>query len=237
MMDLKNDKDKNSEKRVKSSWTDDEIVAQCVVFFFAGFETSSTAMSIAAYELALNSEVQQKLFDEIQGTHESRSSDQKTVSYEELRDMKYLDMVVNETLRRWPPAPITDRVASKKFDYVDEESGLEMHFEKGDHIWIPIHGLHHDPKHFPQPDKFWPERFSDANRHLMNADAYMPFGIGPRSCIDYRFALMEVKAFLYHLLLNFELVVSEKTNVPLRITNKFGAIANDMYVGLKLRQQ
>lgn len=118
---------------------------------------------------------------------------------------------------------------------MDGETGLEMHFEKGCNVWIPIHGFHHDPKHFPEPDKFMPERFSAENKNLRNDDAYIPFGIGPRSCIANRFALMEVKAYLYHLLLEFEVVVSEKTKVPLKVTNNMGAIANDMFVGMKLR--
>lgn len=217
----------------KPDWTEDEIVAQCVTFFLAGFETSAVAMSLATYELAVNAEVQQKLFEEIQGTHESLNGG--PISYEKLRALPYLDQVVNETLRKWPPAPVIDRIAHKKFDYVDEETGLEMHFEKGCNIWIPIQGFHYDPKHFPEPEKFMPERFSAENKHMMNADAYIPFGIGPRSCIANRFALMEVKAYLYNLLLEFEIVVSEKTKVPLKVTNNMGAIANDMFVGMKLR--
>lgn len=218
----------------KRIWRDVEIVAQCVTFFFAGFETSSTVMAIAAYELVAYPEVQQKLYEEIKATHDDL--DGKAATMEIIRGLKYLDMVVSETLRMWPPAPVTDRLCTKKFDYVDEETGLEVHLEKGDNIWIPIHGYHHDPKYFPDPEKFMPERFSEENRHLINADAFIPFGIGPRSCIANRFALMEVKAFLYHLLLDFELVATQKTNVPLKITNNFGAVANDIFLGVKLRE-
>lgn len=48
---------------------------------------------------------------------------------------------------------------------------------------IPIYGLHHDPKHFPDPEKFDPERFSEENKHNIAPNTYLPFGVGPRNCI------------------------------------------------------
>lgn len=221
----------------RQQWNDDEIVAQCLMFFLAGLETSSSVMAVAAYEIVLNPEVQQKLFEEVSATQDllNTSEGSGELSYETLRGMKYLDMVVNETLRKWPPAPVTDRVCGKQFHYEDKDTGLRLNFEKGSQLWIPIYGFHTDPELFPKPDKFYPERFSEENRHMITPDAFIPFGIGPRSCIANRFALMEVKALLYHLVLNFELVVSEKTNVPLKVTNNFGAIAKDIFIGLKKR--
>lgn len=223
------------EEPAKRQWTNDEMVAQCLMFFLAGFETSATVMTVAAYELVGNPDIQQKLFEEIRAKQDDLDEAGKEISYETIRELKYLDMVVSETLRKWPPAPVTDRVCTKDFHYKDEETGLEITLEKGNGIWAPIYALQRDAQYFPEPDRFHPERFAEENRHLINPDAYIPFGVGPRSCIANRFALMEVKSLLYHLVLNFELVPTKKTNLPVKVTNYFGAISKDIFLGLKLR--
>lgn len=91
-----------------------------------------------------------------------------------------------------------------------------LHFEVNQVIFIPIWGFHHDPKYFPEPEKFNPDRFSDENRGNIDPDTYLPFGIGPRNCIGSRFALMELKTIFYYLLLNFSFEVGEKTQIPLQ---------------------
>jgi cytochrome P450 family 9 len=58
---------------------------------------------------------------------------------------------------------------------------MEVH--PGDILFIPIIGLHRDAKHYPDPERFDPERFSDENKHKINPLTYLPFGVGPRSCI------------------------------------------------------
>lgn len=111
-----------------------------------------------------------------------------------------------------------DRVCTKSFTI--QSSGLNekpLTIRKGEVIWFPILAIHRDPKYYPEPDKFDPERFSDKNKHSIKHHTYLPFGIGPRNCIGSRFALLECKIFFYHLLLNFELVPTEKTRVPLEL--------------------
>lgn len=60
---------------------------------------------------------------------------------------------------------------------------LILQIEKNVLIQIPVYGIHHDEKYFPDPEKFLPERFSEENKAFMDKDAYLPFGIGPRNCI------------------------------------------------------
>lgn len=222
-------------KAHKRNWTDDEVVAQCFLFFFAGFDTSSTVMSFAAYELTVNTDIQDKLYHEIREVNSELAG--RKLTYEILQKMKYLDMVTSEVLRKWPPAPATDRYCVKDLDYEDE-SGLKIKFEKGVGLWIPVYGFHRDPKYYPNPDTFDPERFSDENKHLINIDTYLPFGAGPRNCIGSRFALMEVKALLYFLLLNFSFNVIQKTDIPLKLKTSLGGVAteNGIWIGLKARE-
>lgn len=156
---------------VKREWTDDELIAQCFLFFFAGFETSSTLMSFLSYELATNTDIQEKLFQEIKKTDEQLEG--KPLTYDALQKIKYLDMIISEGLRKWPPTPFTDRCCVKDYLLKDEEN--DFFIEKGTTIFIPIYAFHHDPNYFPNPGKFDPERFSDENKGNINPSVYIPF--------------------------------------------------------------
>lgn len=166
-------------KQVKRVWTDDELAAQCFIFFAAGFDTSSTLLSFVAHELAANQDIQQRLYEEVCEVEKMLAG--KPLSYDVLQKMRYIDMVVSETLRHWPPAPVTDRVCVKDYEYNDGDT--KFTFEKGIAFWIPIYAFHHDEKYFPNPSKFQPERFSDENKDSILPGTYLPFGIGPRNCI------------------------------------------------------
>lgn len=166
-------------KTIKRKWTDDEIVAQCFLFFLAGFDTTSTVLSFATYELALNPDIQKKLYEEIKETHKSLGG--QSLTYDVLQNMKYLDMVISESLRFWPPAPAVDRICVKDYDYNDGQCKFQI--EKGTVLLIPIYGLHFDEKYWDNPKKFNPERFSDENKGRITNGTYAPFGVGPRNCI------------------------------------------------------
>ena len=170
-------------------------------------------MSFAAHEIAVNPDVQAKLFAEINETQADLNG--KTITYDILQKMKYLDQVVCETLRFWSAAPFLDRVCTKDFTLKYDDKSILV--EKDTLIWFATGGFMKDPKYFPNPSKFDPERFSEENKHNINMDAYLPFGIGPRNCIGSRFALMEVKAVLYYMLLNFSFEISSKTRIPLEL--------------------
>lgn len=95
-----------------------------------------------------------------------------------------------------------------------------MHLEKNNVVIIPIYGIHRDPKYYPEPDRFDPERFNEANKSKINPYIFMPFGTGPRSCIASRFALLETKMLFYYFLSNFEFIPDEKTQIPIKFSRK-----------------
>ncbi|XP_053689443.1 cytochrome P450 9e2-like [Sabethes cyaneus] len=212
--------------------TDTELVAQCMVFFLAGFDTVSTCLLFTAYELTINPEVQKKLYAEIVETHASLEG--KSLTYDAMQKMKYMDMVISEALRKWPPVPQLDRICLK--DYLLQcGDDLKFTIEKGSIVWFPVEGLHRDPKYYPNPDKFDPERFSDERKGAINAGAYIPFGIGPRNCIGSRLALAEVKTILYYMLLSFSFEKTSKTQDPLVIAKGFGEVIPRGGVHLEFR--
>lgn len=165
--------------QVKRSWTEDEIVAQCFIFFAAGFDTVSTLMSFLSYELAINQDIQQKLYEEIREVNKQLNGARLT--YDTLPKMKYLDQVISEALRKWPPAIFTNRKCTKTYEL--NLDGHTILIERGKSLFLPIYAIQHDPLHWEDPEKFDPERFSDENKHKINPNAYLPFGIGPRNCI------------------------------------------------------
>uniref|UniRef100_A0A8D8HDK2 Cytochrome P450 9e2 n=1 Tax=Culex pipiens TaxID=7175 RepID=A0A8D8HDK2_CULPI len=195
-------------------WTDNELFAQCFLFFIAGFDTASTLMSFLAYELSVNPEIQERLHEEIRQTEDSLKTN--PLSYEVLQKMQYLDQVVSEALRKWSPNMQLDRYCRKDYLY-DDNAGTRFVIEQGHMVVIPVIAMHHDPQYFPEPERFDPERFSEENRSKINTGAYLPFGVGPRNCIGSRLALMEVKSIFYHLVRDFRLVLSEKTQIPLKM--------------------
>lgn len=217
-------------KQVKRQWTDDELVAQCFLFFAAGFDTSSTLLSFVAHELAVNPDVQQRLYEEVCEVEKTLNG--KPLPYDVLQKMKYIDCVISETLRYWPPAPMTDRLCVKDYEY--DDGVTKFKFEKGLAFWIPIYPLHHDEKYFPNPEKFDPERFNDDNKDSIKPGTFLPFGIGPRNCIGSRFALMEVKSVIYHLLLHFKFEPNENSQIPINLSKQPFGMTSEKGVNLRL---
>lgn len=173
---------------VNRTLNDDEITAQCFIFLAGGFEATSNVLMFASYELMTNPDVQQKLYNEVVAMDQQLGG--KRINYDEIQKMKYLDQVVSETLRKWPPAGSLDRVCGR--DYVLRVNDtLTVNMEKGSICLLPIYGIHNDPKYFPEPEKFDPERFSDENKGNIVSGSYAPFGVGPRNCIGATF-IMEV---------------------------------------------
>ncbi|XP_017770184.1 PREDICTED: cytochrome P450 9e2-like [Nicrophorus vespilloides] len=221
---------------LKQEITDTDITAQALIFFFAGFESVSTLMCFMAYELAVSPDIQSKLMSEVDEMYAECNG---KLTYDKLATMKYMDMVISETLRKWPSAIAVDRVCVKPYTIpAVNESESPVHIKIGDVLWLPIIGMHYDPELYPNPDTFDPDRFSEENKHNIKSSTYLPFGIGPRNCIGSRFALMETKTVFFHILSKFEITVTSKTVVPIQISKKqFNITAEGGYwLGLKPRQ-
>ncbi|KAJ8916090.1 hypothetical protein NQ315_004456, partial [Exocentrus adspersus] len=161
--------------------SDMDITAQAMIFLFGGFDTASGLMCFLAYELATNPDVQDKLRKEVRDTLEECEG---KLTYESLLKMKYMDMVVSECLRKWPNAVVTDRICTKPYTikpvFPEEKP---VHLQKGDLILLPMCAIHHDPRYYPNPERFDPERFNDENKGKIKPYTYFPFGLGPRNCI------------------------------------------------------
>ncbi|XP_018562133.1 cytochrome P450 6k1 isoform X1 [Anoplophora glabripennis] len=190
----------------------DTMVSQAITFFVAGFETTSNALAFVLYELCLRPDCQDRLREEINDTFHTDDD----ITFENIQKMKYLDMVLSETLRRYPFGPFLNRKC--KEDYVIKETGLVI--EKDTPILIPIDGIHNDPEYYPEPEKFDPERFVDGHKKYSQSCTYLPFGMGPRNCIGDRFGLICAKVGIVFFLRYFKVEKCEDTPVPLVLNPK-----------------
>ncbi|KAK7789223.1 hypothetical protein R5R35_007048 [Gryllus longicercus] len=194
------------------------LAAQAFVFFLAGFETSSTTMSFALHELTANPHVQERLRAEIDAVLKETGGQ---ITYEALKKMDYLEMVINESLRKYPPVPVLMRKCNKA--YREPETGVLI--EEGMRVQIPVYALHRDPKYYPDPERFDPERFSEAEKAKRHHYVFLPFGEGPRVCIGLRFGMLQAKLGLATLLSRYELAPSPRTPHPLTLDPRGFVIA------------
>lgn len=131
------------------------------------------------YELALNLDIQEKLRDEIKTAIQNNDG---KLTYDMLFDLEYLDQVIKESLRKYPPIPDSVRKCTNEYKI----PGTNLIIPKGTTLELPIYSFHHDPEYFPDPKKFDPERFSPQNENNRHSFVYLPFGDGPRNCLGMR---------------------------------------------------
>ncbi|XP_070493749.1 probable cytochrome P450 6a21 [Chironomus tepperi] len=194
LMNMKND----------GAMTFNEVAANSFIFLIAGLETSASAMTFCTYELALNQDIQNRLRNEIETILKKHNGE---VTYNAMMEMKYLDMVISETLRMYPIFEVQTRKCTKEFEIPDTDLVIPV----GMPIVIPVVGMHNDEKYFVNPNKFDPERFNDENIKKLVPHSYIPFSEGPRNCIGISFGQMQMKLGLVKLLTNFRVLPCSKT--------------------------
>ncbi|KAJ9587972.1 hypothetical protein L9F63_018601, partial [Diploptera punctata] len=204
----------------------DWLVAQAAIFFTAGFESNASTTSFTLYHLAMKPHIQDKLRAEIQDT---LSKNNGQVTYDVVRTMPYLHMVVSETIRKYPPLSILDRVAN--VDY--KIPGTDIVLEKGTPIYIPLLGIHNDPKVWDNPEDYDPERFNEKNKRGRHPFMYLPFGEGPKFCIGKNFGLLAVKVGLVNVLSRFEVSPCEDTPKSLKLNPRAMILAPEGGIPLK----
>ncbi|XP_035895848.1 probable cytochrome P450 6g2 [Anopheles stephensi] len=207
--------------RDKNNTTQTEITAQALTVFLEGFETSSVVLGFALYRLAKSSEVQQKLHDEVKKHIDANDGN---LDFDVLLQMEYLEWVMLETLRMHPPAATMHKVCTKKYIMrkgFRDATGHDMsiYVREGTPILIPVLAIHMDPKYYPEPQTFDPERFSPDRKVTHEGAIFLPFGEGPRMCLGMRFAQAQVKLALAKLVLNYRVTVGP-TDKPFAIDSR-----------------
>lgn len=201
-------------ERMENEKFDIEVLASHALSFFVdGSETSSTVLSLIGFQLATHPEVQKKLREEITSVLAKHND---TLTYEALREMTYMDQVLNESQRLTPAATVMTKICTETTDLKGSD-GFTYHVEAGMSILIPIDSLHNDPRYWEKPNEFDPERFSADRKHNITKFTFLPFSEGPRMCVGMRMALLQIKACLAMLLKKYSLELSPKTEIPLKM--------------------
>ncbi|KPM09401.1 cytochrome P450-like protein 21 [Sarcoptes scabiei] len=170
------------------SWTDEDIRSEVDTFMSAGQDTSSATVQFALQLIGHHPEVQTKIHEELDSIYGDQID--REIRFEDLRHMKYLERCIKETLRIYPPVLFIAR------NIREEIQIKEALIPKKTTCMILFYQLHRDPKYFPNPERYDPDRFSPQQMNGRHAFAFTPFSAGPRNCIGQRFAMQTVKALL-----------------------------------------
>lgn len=149
-------------------------------------------MQMCFWELAREHKVQAELMVEIDNAGEP-------IDFDKLSRMNYLDMVVRETLRKWPSMPFGVRVCNKHCS-IRTSDGEMFKFRRGDLIHLPFKTIQRDPKHFYSPETFNPNRCMKS---------FLAFGLGPRSCPASQFVLLQTKLLIFAILSEYSVEVCD----------------------------
>ncbi|CAG2113708.1 unnamed protein product, partial [Medioppia subpectinata] len=164
-------------KKSVGTLTQDETIAQGLIFFLAGYDTTSASITNALHFLSKHPDCQQRLYEEL------RTCDEFT--YEKLSQLKYLNAVINETIRLAPSLTRIQRECLS--DYKLGNTGITI--PAGTSVEIYPYAIHRDPDFWPNPNDFIPDRFLEPTHHPY---AYIPFGGGPRGdpSVQYDYVFM-----------------------------------------------
>ncbi|CAH1637376.1 unnamed protein product [Spodoptera littoralis] len=184
--------------------TPEVMAAQAFVFYAGGYETSATTMTFMLYQLAMNPDIQNKLTAEIDEVLQANNGQ---VTYESIKEMKYLNKVFDETLRMYSIVePLQRKVAR---DY--EVPGTNLTLEKNTIVLISPRGIHYDEKYYDNPEQFNPDRFDPEEVGKRHPCAYLPFGLGQRNCIGLRFGRLQSQLCIVKFLSKFQVEPSKNT--------------------------
>ncbi len=159
---------------------DEQVRNEVATVYGAGHETTSVALTWTWFALNHNPKVLKNLQEEL-----DRVLGDRPPAVSDLPNLPYTQAIFEETLRVYPPVPMTFRVA-------EEATRLgEYAIPQGAFTGVAIYNIHHHPDYWEEPQRFMPERFLPENKEKLNRLAYVPFLTGPHLCIGNNFALME----------------------------------------------
>ncbi len=176
-----------------------QLIDEIKILFIAGHETTANALTFTLHLLGNHPEIQQKVFEEV-----TAIASQTPNLVEQLQQMTYTNAVINESMRLYPPAWITDR------ENIVDDTLLGYSIQKGTLIGVSFYELHRNPKYWENPERFNPERFLGAQRK-QSMQYFYPFGAGPRMCIGMGFAMYEMGLALSYLVGKYYIKSSSPT--------------------------
>lgn len=164
-----------------ADYTGIEAIAQSYDFYQSIITENNLMIAFVVQQLAKHHDVQKRLYDEVMKI-KNRVGDNQ-LSYDDVNEMKYAEMVIQEGLRMCPIVTELKRRATKPYVFEDY-NGEKVPVNPGDAVWLPAFTMQTDPQYYPNPNEFDPERFNEVNRKSHITGTYAPFGLGMSIDVD-----------------------------------------------------
>ena len=185
--------------------SDTEIKEQVDTIMFEGHDTTAAGSSFVLCMLGVHQDIQDRVMAEQKEIFKGSDRDP---TFADTIEMKYLERVILETLRMYPPVPIIARKINQDLQLVSQN----LVIPSGTTVIIGTYKMHRRPDLFPNPEKFDPDNFLPERTQNRHYYSYIPFSAGPRSCVGRKYAMIKLKVLLSTILRNYHV----KSNVPER---------------------
>lgn len=191
-----------------TAWPLQAVHDECMTTFLAGHETAAATLTWWAWCMAANPVAQAKATQEVNALLEGRMP-----TANDLPSLSYLTRTLQETLRLYPTAPVLfSRRSTRPITLGSWQLPARTMF------LVPVQVMHHDPRWFPEPQVFRPERFAD-DAQVIPRGAFMPFGAGPRVCLGQHLAMTEMIVIAAMVLQRFSLSAPDAMPAPKPVLN------------------
>ncbi|XP_033324485.2 cytochrome P450 4g15 [Megalopta genalis] len=189
--------------------TDQEIKEEVDTIMFEGHDTTAAGSSFVLCVLGIHQDVQQRVYEELNQIFQGSN---RPCTFQDTLEMKYLERVILETLRLFPPVPAIARLLKEDVKIVTNNYVLP----KGCTVLIPQFLIHRLEEFYPNPDEFNPDNFLPERMQSRHYYAFVPFSAGPRSCVGRKYAMLKLKVLLSTILRNYK-ILSDLTEKDFRL--------------------
>jgi len=172
------------DKDTGAPMSDKALIDEVMTIIVAGHETTAGTLNWAWYLISQHQDVEAKLHGEVDAL-------QASPQFADLDSLRYTRCLIDETLRLYPPVWLYSRKALACDELVVADRCLTI--PAGSDVFLCPYLLHRDPLHWPEPDRFDPERFNEENSRQRNRHVYYPFSLGSRRCIGEFFSLVDMQ--------------------------------------------
>ncbi|XP_045492096.1 cytochrome P450 4g15-like [Colias croceus] len=179
--------------------TDHEIKEEVDTIMFEGHDTTAAGSSFLLCLLGLHQDIQTRVYDELYSIF---GDSDRPCTFEDTLQMKYLERVIFESLRMYPPVPIIARKLNRDVKISTNNYVLPA----GSTVVVGTFQIHRNPKYYKNPNVFDPDNFLPENTQNRHYYSYIPFSAGPRSCVGRKYALLKLKILLSTILRNYKMV-------------------------------